>query len=265
MTRINLLACATAWGLIGLTSYYPLPLWAQSSRLVNNRVQPSLMPLQLAQQDSSDTDFSGDGRSGNRAGGGSRSDCPLINPSLTALMPLSNSGTTVAERPTFWFYVPYSPEQAPVGEFVLQDENRKDLYRIPFTLPDTPGFVSFKVPSNQNPLEIGKEYRWYFNLYCDRHQSSSPIFVQGWVKRIAFTPALEHQLKAAKPREDEVYTANQIWFDAIAHLANLRLTNPTDAALDRGWSKLLGAKGVDLEVPNQAPIVGGVMLRLTSR
>ncbi|NEQ29000.1 MAG: DUF928 domain-containing protein [Microcoleus sp. SIO2G3] len=219
-----------------------------------------MMSLQLAQQNSSGTDFSGDGRSGNRAGGGSRSDCPQMNPSLTALMTISNSGTTVAERPTFWFYVPYSPEQVPVGEFVLQDENRKDIYRIPFTLPDTPGFISFKIPSNRSPLDIGKQYRWYFNLYCDRQQSSSPIFVQGWVQRIALTPEIERQLKAAKPREDEVYAANRIWFDAIAHLADLRRTNPTDAALDRGWINLLSAKGVDLALPNQTPIVGGVTL-----
>lgn len=288
MTRINLIVCVATWGLMGFTSYSPSPLWAESSRLVNYGLQPSLRQLQLAQQNnsdthfsadgsrenragggsrmgvaqqnSSDTDFSSDGRSGNRGGGGSRSDCPRIEPPLTALMPVSNGGTTVAERPTFWFYVPYSPEQAPVGEFVLQDEARNDIYRIPFTLPNTPGFVSFKIPSTQTPLAIGKWYRWYFKVYCDRNPSSSPIFVQGWVQRITLTPALENQLKVSESRKDKVYATNRIWFDALDHLANLRLTNSTDAALERDWSKLLGAKGVDLKLPSQVPIVGSVTL-----
>lgn len=258
MTRIDLFAYATTWGLISFITYYSLPVWAQSSRLVNNEVQQPLAPLQFAQQDDSNIDFSGEGRSGNREGGaGRRGNCPVTEFPLTALMPISNWGTTVAEHPTFWFYVPYTSEQAPIGEFVLQDkEGREDIYRVPFTLPQTPGFVSFSVPPTKDSLEVGKSYRWYFNLYCDRYRSTSPAFVQGWVQREALTPALDEQLKAAKLRQDKVYVANRIWFDAIAHLANLRLSNSTDASLNRDWNKLLGAKGVDLKLPNQAAMVG---------
>lgn len=272
MTRIDLFAYATTWGLISFITYYSLPVWAQSSRLVNNKIQQPLAPLQFVEQDYSNTDFSGEGRSGDREGGaGRRGNCPVTEFPLTALMPISNWGKTVAEHPTFWFYVPYTPEQAPIGEFVLQedegrkdesrkDEDRKDIYRVPFTLPQTPGFVSFSVPPTQNPLEVGKSYRWYFNLYCDRYQSTSPDFVQGWVQREALTPALDEQFKAAKPRQDRIYVDNLIWFDAIAHLANLRLSNSTDTSLNRDWNKLLGAKGVDLKLPSQAPMAGSVTL-----
>ncbi|NER53007.1 MAG: DUF928 domain-containing protein [Symploca sp. SIO1A3] len=274
MIRINLprplmvFAYAITWGLISVTSY-PSQALAQSSRLVNTTPRSfsrQLMPLLLAKED--DSDFSSDGRSGNRGGGGSRSNCPRLEPPLTALIPASNWGTTVAERPTFWFYVPYSPKQASVGEFVLQDEERNDIYRVPFTLPQTPGFVSFKIPDTKEPLEVDKWYRWYFNVYCGKEeeaghssilhpQSSSPVFAQGWVQRITLTPALELQLNTAKPREDKVYAANLIWFDALAHLANLRLTNSPQVT-DEDWQKLLQAKGVNLELPNQEPMVSSV-------
>ena len=205
-------------------------------------------------------DFSGAGRPGRQTSGESRGNCPPVVLPLTALMPASNWGTTVTERPSFWFYVPYSPQQAPVGEFVLQDEQRNDIYRMPFTLTKTPGFVSFSIPQTEAPLEIDQWYRWYFKLYCDPQKSSSPKFVQGWVQRIALDPALESQLKSAAPREDAVYAANRIWYDALDHLANLRLTNPADTRLEDGWNELLKAKGVGLEIPDSEGMVGSVLI-----
>jgi hypothetical protein len=214
-------------------------------------VQPRSLPLTVASQE--EPDFSSTGRPGRQTSGESRSNCPATSLPLTALMPTSNWGKTVSERPTFWFYVPYSPQEAPVGEFVLQDEARQDIYRIPFTLPKTPGFVSFSLPSERSPLAINQWYRWYFKLYCDRQQSSSPTFVQGWVQRVALTPELENQLQ-----EDIIYAAQQVWYDAIAHLARRRLANPTDTQLENNWNRLLKAKGVNIELPNSEPIVGNV-------
>jgi hypothetical protein len=140
-----------------------------------------------------------------------------------------------------------------VGEFVLQDEARQDIYRIPFTLPKTPGFISFSLPAERSPLAINQWYRWYFKLYCDRQQSSSPIFVQGWVQRVALTPELENQVQ-----EDIIYAARQVWYDAIAHLARRRLANPTDTQVENDWNRLLKAKGVNIELPNSEPIIGHV-------
>jgi hypothetical protein len=174
-------------------------------------------------------------------------------------MPVTNWGKTVASHPTFWFYVPYSPQKVPAGEFVLQEEKGKDVYRIPFTLPKTPGFVSFSTPSTEAPLEVDKSYHWYFKLYCVPQKPSTPIFVEGWVQRVALTSELESQLKAAKQQEYVVYAANGIWYDALAHLAQLRLSNPPNARLDRDWANLLSARGVDLEGLSRESIVGSVL------
>lgn len=241
------------------------------SILVNTFVRPTaqahpLNPIEdldsvllTAKQD--DFDFSGDGRSGNRIGGGSRSDCPSVEIPLTALVPGSNWGKTLSGQPTFWFYVPYTPEQAPIGEFVFQDEDRNDIYRVEFTLPTTPGFVSVTLPETRVSLAVNQWHRWYFNLYCDRQKSSSPVFVRGWVQRIAPNPELNRELDQATSRQDKVYAAHGIWFDAIAHLANWRLANPTALALNQDWSEIFQARGVELELPNQEPLVGSVNFR----
>lgn len=240
---------------------YLLPAEAQSVETVNknpsNRQMRLLAPPQSNHQKS--PDFSGDGRPGRRAGGGSRSPCPSIAPPLTALMPATNWGKTVAERPTFWFYVPYSSQQAPAGEFVLQSEQGNDIYRIPFTLPETPGFVNFSTPHSAAPLEINKSYRWYFKLYCEPQKASAPVFVDGWVQRVQLTPTLESQLRSTT-QDYAVYAANGIWYDAIAHLAELRVTNPANARLDQEWASLLGAKGVGLEQFSKVPMVGSAIL-----
>ena len=245
------------WEVINLISY-PSLVDAQSLKFANPD-QENLRTLLLAKQN--DYDFASDGRSGNRSGGGSRSDCPDMTPPLTALMPISNWGKTVIERPSFWFYVPYSPQQMPIGEFVLQREDDSEILRIPFQLPpETSGFVSFSIPPQAEGLELNQWYRWYFNLYCDRQKSSSPILVEGWVQRVAIDPALQRELNTATSRKDKVYADHFLWYDAVAHLAQLRLANVSDETLAEDWTKLLQAKGVDLELPQEAPLIGSVVI-----
>lgn len=222
---------------------------AQSTKPVNktpnsgqerlNSPPPSNQTKPSPQSNQKLPDFSAYGRPGRRVGGGSRSPCPAIEPPLTALMPASNWGRTIAERPTFWFYIPYSPQQAPAGEFVLQEEKGNDVYRTSFTLPKTPGFVSFNTPPQAAPLEINQWYRWYFKVYCEPQTSSTPVFVEGWVQRVERTAELDRQLKAAELEDYRIYAVNGLWFDALAHLAELRLSNTSNSKLVNDWANLL--------------------------
>lgn len=216
-------------------------------------------PIQHATQPNN-FDFSGDGRSGQRTGGGSRSNCPSVKVPLTALMPSSNSGNTISSHPSFWIYVPYIPKETPIGEFVLQDKSREDVYRADFTPLNTPGLVSVTLPHSLPELNLNQEYRWYFNLYCDADKSSSPVFVQGWVKRVSSNPSIEAQLINNPKASHLVYANHQIWWDALATLAELRMANPTDSNLAQDWNALLNAKGVQLELPSSLPFSGPVKL-----
>ncbi|MDZ4877323.1 MAG: hypothetical protein CLLPBCKN_006758 [Chroococcidiopsis cubana SAG 39.79] len=252
-------AIAMTWVFTSFLSY-PKLVWAQSDKPTND-VSTSERSKQ------SEPDFSGYGRPGRRTGGGSRSPCPPIDPPLTALIPENNLGKTVAEHPSFLFYTPYSSQQAQSGEFVLQSEQGEDIYRTGITLPQTPGIVSLNIPSTVAPLEINQSYRWYFKVYCESPQTSTPIFVEGWVQRVALTPTLKSQLLAGKAQDYAIYAANGIWYDALAHLAQLRRTNGVNPQLERSWADLLNTKGVGLELLRQQPIVGsaGLVDELRSR
>ncbi|MGL5807255.1 MAG: DUF928 domain-containing protein [Xenococcaceae cyanobacterium] len=203
-------------------------------------------------KDRSNLDFSDTGRPGQRTAGGSRNNCLNPNFSLTALLPSSHLGKTVAERPTFWFYIPLVSRSNLSGEFVLQDEKRNDIYRIPFQL-DRPavkvaGLIPFSPPETTAPLQSDRPYRWYFKLYCTSNKSSSPIFVQGWVQRVALEAQVKLQL-ANTTRPDLVYAEHGIWYDALNYLAQMRLNNPNSTKLQDDWRRLLTAKGVNLKLP----------------
>lgn len=246
-----------AVSLIASSIAYISPCSAQSSN-----APVGAFPSPLSNRES--PDFSGDGRPGDRTGGGSRTPCPEVDaPLTTALIPTNNLGKTIAEHPTFWFYVPYSSQAAPIGEFVLQEEDGNEVYRTTFTLPKTPGLVSFSTPLAVEPLKINKSYHWYFKLYCEAKRASTPIFVEGWVQRVERTPALTRQLQASPTREDVVYAANGIWYDALNYLAKLRLNNPSNPTFNEEWSRLLSAKGVGLEQFRQVSVIGEVILPLS--
>ncbi|GET36668.1 DUF928 domain-containing protein [Microseira wollei] len=218
----------------------------------------------------------GDGApTGRRRGGTSRDGCPELNKPLTALVlgketwKLVNGknvldesksflALTVADRPTFWVYVPELPANLRAGEFVLQvsqNGEENDVYRTPLTLPEKSGVISLSLPPNpQYSLEIGKKYHWYFKVYCGNpQQTSDNFYVDVWVERVALTPELESQLKAAQSSEYIAYAANNIWYDALTNLADLRRTDAGNARLVQDWANLL--IGVGLEDLAQEPIV----------
>ena len=190
-------------------------------------------------------------------GGARRGNCPSASTELTALAPMTEDATrplpktyvggrTTAEHPTMWFYVPYALTADRTAEFILQDDTGKDLYRVNSTnfpaSEQTPGIIGIALPSTIAPLEIGKVYQWYFKLKCGLE---APIYVQGGIKRIPLAPTLASQLANASPQEQaNLYLANHAWYDAVAVLAQLHRTKPTDQAISAAWTDLLRSIGL---------------------
>jgi len=241
--------------------------------------------------DAQDPTLPGGGRPGRTVGGGSnvfpapdevapgsrtgeasraRGGCPRVTTPLTALMPVTKGtssgqsasttpttsesvyGLTVAERPTFWFYVPYPLTSSRPVEFVLQDEDGNDIYQTQFTESGTvPGVVGLQLPPTVDPLEVGKRYRWYFLIYCNPEE---PTFVEGWVERVALNPTLKTQLdQATTPQQKaDLYAQAGIWYEAVTTLAELRRQKPNDQALNAQWLELL--QSVDLEAIATEPV-----------
>ncbi|MCU0537026.1 MAG: DUF928 domain-containing protein [Hydrococcus sp. Prado102] len=198
---------------------------------------------------------------GRSRGGASRGSCQVNKEPLTAIVPatpysysqkqaqLSTNNTseivfaqTVSERPSFWFYVPYKLNPDIPIEFVLQDEQQKNDVTSLTISSSTPGVAKISFPATSAPLEIGKMYHWYFLVYCDTNR---PVFVEGWVQRVAIQPTLNERLQKATPRERVALLANNgIWYDAIAQLAILRQTHPHDTNLIADWKSLLESVGL---------------------
>ncbi|WP_373529990.1 DUF928 domain-containing protein [Nostoc sp.] len=187
-----------------------------------------------------------------KAGAGRNPECPKSLASLTALVP-GNGGksvlaSTVVENPTFWFYVPELPETTRSAEFVLQALSGKDVenvYRTPLTLSGKRGIISITPPQPQYSLKANKKYHWYFHVYCgDVGKTSDNFYVDGFVQRQALTQTLDSQLKTAKPREYIAYSTNNIWYDALTNLGQLRHANSQNATLNKDWVDLLNAIGL---------------------
>jgi hypothetical protein len=175
--------------------------------------------------------------SGRRAGMGSRDNCPVVATALTALVPLREEqgeskqtntssagiveGLTTSERPTFWFYMPYTQNSKASAEFSLQDSTGNDVYKGAVSLPTNSGVISISLPSNTS-LQVGKIYRWYLKVRCDRQRTAS-------------VP----QEKVA------IYAEEGIWFDSLNMLAQLYLSNPKDASVAADWQSLLRSVNLD--------------------
>ena len=247
-------ACALSLLVIGLVSA-PIKVQGNPIQSLGNRVTDTSNLFAQKFPDNGDP-------KGRRRGGTSRRDgCPELKTPMTALVPGEESNnksffaSTVAEYPTFWVYVPELPTDSRFGEFVLQDEQGNDLYRTSLRLSGKAGTIGVSLPSSlQYGLKQNLKYHWFFRVYCG-HPENKPeyFFVDAWLQRIELTRDIEQQLKTANSREYKVYVANNLWYDAVTNLAELRSSHPTEGVLAEDWTQLF--KSVGLEELAQAPIV----------
>ena len=182
-----------------------------------------------------------DAPSGDQQGAGSYGPCQADEelPPLTAIVPKWKDpvtrktyvlGRTTFAHPTFWFYIPYQPGAH--AEFVLQNEDQYQIYKTSFELVETPGVVSFNLPSTSAAtLVAGKSYFWYFKIKCDP-QGSTDDFVTGWVQRVEPSPELDE---------------NDIWHDALTNLD----TVTADLLQRAGLSNLKPQPIVQQHTPSQ--------------
>lgn len=209
-------------------------------------------------------EFEGEGRPPSRTSGGSRNACQDL---MIALVPGANDisvqptecGTTsegwaaltVAETPTFWFYIPPSFAAQP-AEWVLLDAAGKPILVETIMLPETGGIFSLRT---QQPLENGHTYQWFFSVLLNRHSPSENPMVSGIVKRIELDGILSSQLTAAQSPYEQVsfYAEHGIWQDAITTLIELRQRQPSSDTVADHWLSFL--ESVGLAAIANAPIL----------
>lgn len=204
-----------------------------------------------------DPDFGGSGSSGNTRGGGTRGNCPALDPSLkplTALIPKLKAGQatgkaieTVSARPTIWIYVPYTAPTAKRITFILKTESGEKVYQLGLPVPTRSGIVSITVPNEQPPLEVGKSYQWKYLISCSSN-GDAPEEVIAQIKRVSLDPALQKQLAAAKSplEQSRYYTKAGVWYETLTVLGNALKQKPNDPVLRKEWSTLMNYTTVNL-------------------
>jgi hypothetical protein len=139
-------------------------------------------------------------------------------------------GTTVTERPTLWFYIPFVSEassipDAPVlqiAQFTLLNLAKQPIWHelIAYELTQTPQLIEYVLPYT---LETDQPYNWYFSIICAPEKPSRNSVLRGWVQRIEPSPQLQSTL-ANTPipllpeYEYQAYVDNGIWFEALNSL-----------------------------------------------
>ena len=200
---------------------------------------------------------------GTRTGEGLGAQCPQEDspPELpmTMLLPETKMGLTVSEHPTFFVYVPAT--QAKMGEFAIADEHDLyDVYYTSFPLPKEPGIVRLTVPETAEPLELGKNYKWYFVIVCDPIDRMANRSVSGFIKRteplanLPNTNISDSSAKRSLLERSRFYAKHGIWHETLTNLAELRLSQAQDPMLEKIWSGFLQSVGVDAKIASQ-PII----------
>jgi Domain of Unknown Function (DUF928) len=188
-----------------------------------------------------------------KPGGGlntAKQSCRNSTESLTALVPVQNPVLTTTGRPTLLFYVADAPADIRQGKFMIftQDDKTR-IYETQFTLPQAPGIISIRLPeSSKAALEVGQSYHWYFKLYCQGSKSAAAdLDINGWIQRVAATPDRQRLIEAGQP---------DIWYDALANLAQRLQANPQDPVLKERWRTLL--KSIEMEHLATKPLLSTV-------
>ena len=194
-----------------------------------------------------------EGLPGRRIGGGTRGECSSNAGKLMALVPANNLALTQQAYPNILFYIPQSSKPTTM-EFVLQDDSRRLVYEKTFTKNGSDTKIDAGEIINLNlldstslpPLVTGKRYHWYLSIICDPENRASDIVVHGWIKRVAVDSNLAKKVeRASLPERANLYAKAGLWQDALATLAELRHSQPSDSKLAASWTQLLKSEKLD--------------------
>jgi hypothetical protein len=162
------------------------------------------------------------------------------------LLPPSQGALTVADRPSFWVYVPAGTTGE--GHFRLTDADQNDLNYQAIALPSTGGLVQITLPDTVAPLATGETYRWFFSVMPDT-ASGTPtqdVFASGWIERTTLASEAAQALQGTTGRDRAAILAQAgIWQDTVDVLAQLRQQDPHNSALASDWDQLMQQVSLD--------------------
>ncbi|MBE9229682.1 DUF928 domain-containing protein [Phormidium sp. LEGE 05292] len=227
-----------------ICAYAVVPTQILALTTLDQKEGIQLKVMEVAQYNPKDRGAPSQTGSGGTRGGKCELDKNISGPPLSALVPANDkSRLTVEGKPEFFVYVPQSSAQT--AEFVLKDENRKNVYSTTFPISGKAEIIRISLPTNVPALEKEKKYYWYFTVFCNTQNRSRNPFITEWIQRTEInSPNAAQVVKASLLDRSKFYAENSIWHDAVATLAESRRQNPNDATLVNEWKKLLDSAGL---------------------
>jgi|GEM_PF-1533365 hypothetical protein len=208
------------------------------------------------------------GRStGTQRPGGSKGDCPVVEPPLTALIPQPDQawGLTTQEYPTYWFYIPYTADQIHSIRFDLwkisEKSKREKIYSSNLNLSNIPGIVSINPRPPEAAIVLSNEaeeniYEWILIVNCDDPDTpggGNQRRVEGTIVRYNLPELDSTALDFSSLKTAQLFAEKGIWYDALTIIGNLRRQSDSDE-LKKAWQQLLESESVQLEDITDQPI-----------
>jgi Domain of Unknown Function (DUF928) len=166
---------------------------------------------------------------------------PTANtPPFMALVPTTNRGLTLAERPNFYVHLPETSAKQVV--LSIKEEGTKYHSQTFFPITGTSGLISLKPSDSSPPLEVDKTYQWAVVLLCGERPNPNDPAIASWVRRVALSQPTN---QGTALQQAAWYGQNGIWYDALASLAEARRIQSNNQALNDDWTAFLKSAGLD--------------------
>ena len=155
---------------------------------------------------------------------------------------------TIAAYPSFWFYVPFGERKAIDAKFSLAESSTgKIVYQRGIDLQKPSGIIGVALPQEQQyALKPNQDYVWQLQINCAAANSDNRADdhnLKGWVRRLPINSQLESQLQNSSNNKYDVYAEQNLLYDALSELIQLRQQKPNNEAINRAWIELLGDLG----------------------
>jgi hypothetical protein len=159
---------------------------------------------------------------------------------MTALVP-SQKTLTVSAHPTFFIYVPES--KVKTGEFVLINQQGKDVYNTVVQLPVKPSILQIQLPKTV-ALETGSQYKWIFSITCETDGQEFIDTLKVSIQRNELNVPLKNAIEKAKTplKKAEIYARENLWQDTLMIMAQMRNSQP------ELWKELLTSIKINKQI-----------------
>ena len=181
--------------------------------------------------------------------------CGENSQQISYLLGQNNRDYTLDAYPTFWFYIPTNLKNIANLEFTLKNlETGQEIYNHPLEVKKNNGLVGLSIPqAPQYALATNVNYLWSLNIECAENKEDTPLFLSGWVHRLPLNSDLQNQLSATSEQEKyRIYVEEDLYYDALNNLVQLRMSEPNNPGLEKAWNQLLIKLGSQNLIPEDA-------------